>query len=41
MTATRSPHSTADLATVARLARQLRVDSIRASTSAGSIYIVS
>lgn len=36
MTATRSPHSTADLATVARLARQLRVDSIRASTSAGS-----
>ena len=36
MTATRSPHSTANLATVARLARQLRVDSIRASTSAGS-----
>jgi len=36
MTATRSPHSTADLATVARLAQQLRVDSIRASTSAGS-----
>jgi transketolase len=36
MTATRPPHSTADLATVARLARQLRVDSIRASTSAGS-----
>jgi transketolase len=36
MTATRSLHSTADLATVARLARQLRVDSIRASTSAGS-----
>ena len=37
MTATSSPHSiTADLATVARLARQLRVDSIRASTSAGS-----
>ena len=36
MTATRSPHSTTDLATVARLARQLRVDSIRASTSAGS-----
>jgi transketolase len=36
MTATRSPHSTADLATVAGLARQLRVDSIRASTSAGS-----
>ena len=36
MTATRSPHSTADLATAARLARQLRVDSIRASTSAGS-----
>src|ERR1700755_2850118 len=36
MTATRSPHSTADLATVARLARQLRVDSIRSSTSAGS-----
>jgi transketolase len=36
MTATRSPHSIADLATVARLAQQLRVDSIRASTSAGS-----
>src|SRR5436305_8042614 len=36
MTATRSPHSPADLATVARLARQLRVDSIRSSTSAGS-----
>src|ERR1700755_596384 len=36
MTATRSPHSTADLATVARLAEQLRVDSIRSSTSAGS-----
>jgi transketolase len=36
MTATRSPHRTADLATVLRLARQLRVDSIRASTSAGS-----
>ncbi|MFZ0973768.1 MAG: 1-deoxy-D-xylulose-5-phosphate synthase N-terminal domain-containing protein, partial [Solirubrobacteraceae bacterium] len=36
MTATRSPHSTANLATVAQLARQLRVDSIRASTSAGS-----
>src|SRR4051812_7344903 len=36
MTATRSPLATADLATVAQLARQLRVDSIRASTSAGS-----
>ena len=36
MTATQSPHSTADLATVELLARQLRVDSIRASTSAGS-----
>jgi transketolase len=36
MTATRTPLATADLATVAQLARQLRVDSIRASTSAGS-----
>ena len=36
MTATRSPLTTADLATVTQLARQLRVDSIRASTSAGS-----
>ena len=36
MTATSSPLTTADLATVAQLARQLRVDSIRASTSAGS-----
>jgi transketolase len=36
MTATRSPLTTPDLATVAQLARQLRVDSIRASTSAGS-----
>ena len=36
MTATQSPHSTADLTTVELLARQLRVDSIRASTSAGS-----
>jgi hypothetical protein len=36
MTATSSPLTTADLATVSQLARQLRVDSIRASTSAGS-----
>ena len=36
MTATSSPLTTADLATVTQLARQLRVDSIRASTSAGS-----
>ena len=36
MTATRSPLTTAELATVTQLARQLRVDSIRASTSAGS-----
>jgi transketolase N-terminal domain/subunit len=36
MTATSSPLTTADLATVRQLARQLRVDSIRASTSAGS-----
>ena len=36
MTATGSPLTTADLATVTQLARQLRVDSIRASTSAGS-----
>jgi transketolase len=36
MTATSSPSTTADFATVAELARQLRVDSIRASTSAGS-----
>src|SRR3954452_14148115 len=36
MAATSSPLATADLATVAQLARQLRVDSIRASTSAGS-----
>ena len=36
MTATRSPLTTADLSTVTQLARQLRVDSIRASTSAGS-----
>src|SRR4051794_27816060 len=36
MTATSSPLPTADLATVTQLARQLRVDSIRASTSAGS-----
>jgi transketolase len=36
MTATSSPLTTADLATVAQLARQLRVDAIRASTSAGS-----
>src|SRR3954471_22356700 len=36
MTADRSPLTTSDLATVAQLARQLRVDSIRASTSAGS-----
>jgi transketolase len=36
VTVTRPPSTTHDLATVARLARQLRVDSIRASTSAGS-----
>jgi transketolase len=36
MTATSSPLTTADLATVRQLARQLRVDSIRASTSDGS-----
>jgi transketolase len=36
MTAIRSPLTTADLATVTQLARQLRVDSVRASTSAGS-----
>jgi transketolase len=36
MTATRPPLTIADLATLAQLARQLRVDSIRASTSAGS-----
>ena len=36
MRATRSPLMSADLATVTQLARQLRVDSIRASTSAGS-----
>jgi transketolase len=36
MTATSSPLMTADLATVRQLARQLRVDAIRASTSAGS-----
>jgi transketolase len=36
MTVTRAPLTTVDLATVAQLARQLRVDSIRASTSAGS-----
>jgi transketolase len=36
MTVTRSPLTTVDLATVAQLARQLRVDSVRASTSAGS-----
>jgi len=36
MTATSSPLTTADLATVTQLARQPRVDSIRASTSAGS-----
>ena len=36
MAATSSPLTTADLATVTQLARQLRVDSIRASTSAGS-----
>jgi transketolase len=36
MTATGSPLTTADLAIVAQLARQLRIDSIRASTSAGS-----
>ena len=36
MTAARSPLTTSDLATLAQLARQLRVDSIRASTSAGS-----
>jgi transketolase len=36
MTATSSPLTTADLAIVGQLARQLRVDSTRASTSAGS-----
>ena len=36
MTAAISPLTTADLATVTQLARQLRVDSIRASTRAGS-----
>jgi transketolase len=36
MTADRSPLTSADLETMAQLARQLRVDSIRASTSAGS-----
>src|SRR5881397_1316542 len=36
MTATSSQLTTADLATVTQLARQLRVDSVRASTSAGS-----
>ena len=36
MTAASPPLTTADLATVTQLARQLRVDSIRASTSAGS-----
>ena len=36
MTATGSPFTTPVLSTVARLAAQLRVDSIRASTSAGS-----
>jgi transketolase len=36
MTATGSPLTTADLAIVAQLARQLRIGSIRASTSAGS-----
>ena len=36
MTATGSPLTTADLAPVTQLARQLRVDSIRASTRAGS-----
>jgi transketolase len=36
MTATRSPLTSSELATLAQLARQLRVDSIRASTSAGS-----
>ena len=36
MTEARSPLTTSDPATLAQLARQLRVDSIRASTSAGS-----
>jgi transketolase len=36
MTATNWPLTTPDLAAVAQLARQLRADSIRASTSAGS-----
>src|SRR4051794_41554647 len=36
MTAPTPPPPPADLATVTQLARQLRVDSIRASTSAGS-----
>jgi transketolase len=36
MTDACSPLTTSDLATLAQLARQLRVDSIRASTSAGS-----
>jgi transketolase len=36
MTATSSPLTTADHATVTQLAWQLRVESIRASTSAGS-----
>ena len=36
MAATSSSLTSADLATIAQLARQLRVDSIRASTSAGS-----
>jgi transketolase len=36
MTVTRAPLTTVDLATVEQLARQMRVDSIRASTSAGS-----
>ncbi len=36
MTASSFPSTTPDLATVAQLAAQLRVDSIRASTSAGS-----
>ena len=36
MTDARSPLTTSDLATLVQLARQLRVDSIRASTSAGS-----
>src|SRR4051812_22608543 len=41
MTAARSPLTTADLATVTQLARQLRVDSIRASASAGSGHPIS